>query len=303
MAAPAGGFSSVGDPDTGQGIVAATRIDARPAAIVEGRIVDWGEMRPLLNEAAGADVLREVVLDRMLPPALDDAGIVLDDQDLERERALFYRTLGEDPDVAARLARQVKARQGIGRQRFERLLRRNAGLRALVRDQVDVTEASVSVSFDTSYGPNRQARLIVVASLAEARNAIDRVEAGEPFSEVAVEVSTDSSAARGGLLQPVSRLDPSYPEAMRQTLWALEEPGRVSAPILLDDSYAVLMFVRPVDAESVTIEEVRAELERTVRLNQERVLMDQLARRLYAAATVTVIDDALKESWDARLER
>ncbi len=300
---PPGGPSTVLGTEDGQDIVAATSIDARPAAIVEGRIVDWGEMRPLLNEAAGADVLREIVLDRMLPRALDAAGIVIDDQDLERERALFYRTLGDDPDVAARLARQVRARQGIGRHRFERLLRRNAGLRALVQDQVEVTDDTVLVAFDAAYGPKRQARLIVVATLAEARDATGRVEAGELFSDVAVEFSTDSSASRGGLLQPVSRLDTSYPEAMRQALWALEEPGGISPPVLLGDSYAVLMYVRPVDAGSVTIEDVRAELEKTVRLGQERVLMDQLARRLYAGATVTIVDDALQESWNARLER
>ncbi|MHC4102505.1 MAG: hypothetical protein ACYSW1_16675, partial [Planctomycetota bacterium] len=54
-----------------------TMVDARPAALVEGRIVDWGGLQPLLNEAAGADVLAEVILDRMLEAELDDAGILI----------------------------------------------------------------------------------------------------------------------------------------------------------------------------------------------------------------------------------
>ncbi|MEE9130101.1 MAG: hypothetical protein V3T84_08790, partial [Phycisphaerales bacterium] len=45
--------------------VVSTVVDARPAALVNGRVVQWGELRPLLNEAAGAVVLQEVILDRV----------------------------------------------------------------------------------------------------------------------------------------------------------------------------------------------------------------------------------------------
>ncbi len=103
-----------------------TMVDARPAALVNGRIVDWGELKPRLNEAAGADVLAKVILDRMLARELDDAGILITAKELDAERALFYDTLSDDPDVAARLARQVRARQGLGPSRLSRLLKRTA---------------------------------------------------------------------------------------------------------------------------------------------------------------------------------
>ena len=174
-----------------------TLVDARPAALVEGRIVDWGELKPLLNEAAGADVLVEVILDRMLVPELDDAGILISAQDLDAERALFYNTLSEDPDVAARLARQVRARQGLGRRRLEKLLWRNAALRALVRDRVEINDEVIGRMYEIIHGPKRQPRLIVVPTLNDAQGAINRVDAGELFADVAVDVSTDTSAARG----------------------------------------------------------------------------------------------------------
>jgi parvulin-like peptidyl-prolyl isomerase len=279
-----------------------TLIDARPAALVEGRVVDWGELRPLLSEAAGADVLGEVILDRVLTPALDEAGILITDDDVAAERARFYSALNDDPDVAVRLARQVRARQGLGRWRLQMLLRRNAGLRALVRDRVVVSDEAVSRMFEIIHGPKRQARLMVLPTLVEAQAAINRVKAGELFADVAVEISNDSSAARGGLLEPISQADPSYPQAMREVLWSLV-PGELSRPVFLGESYAVMTLVRALEGDGTDIEAVRPELEAQVRLNQERILMDELARQLLTEANITIIDDGIKWSWDVRANR
>ncbi|MHC5007041.1 MAG: peptidylprolyl isomerase [Planctomycetota bacterium] len=279
-----------------------TMIDARPAALVEGRIVDWGELRPLLNEAAGSDVLAEVILDRMLARELHDAGILITAEELDAERALFYDTLSDDPDVAARLARQVRARQGLGPTRLDRLLKRNAALRALVRDRVEINDEAVRRMYDIVHGPKRQARLIIAPTLNDAQAAINRANAGELFADVAVDVSTDSSAARGGLLEPISRADASYPQAMREALWALV-PGELSRPVFLSDNYAVLSLVRVVDGDGADFYAVRPDLERLVRLNQERILMDELARRLLTEASITIIDDKIKWSWDSRRNR
>jgi parvulin-like peptidyl-prolyl isomerase len=277
-------------------------VDARPAALVEGRIVDWGELQPLLNEAAGADVLAEVILDRMLARELDEAGILITDADLDAERALFYDTLSDDPDVAARLARQVRARQGLGPTRLTRLLRRNAALRALVRDRVEMNDEAVRRMYDIVHGPKRQARLIIAPALNDAQAAINRINAGELFADVAVDMSTDASAARGGLLEPISRADASYPQVMREALWALV-PGEVSRPVFLSDRYAVLSLVRVVESDGADFYAVRPDLERMVRLSQERILMDELARQLLTEASITIIDDKIKWSWDSRQNR
>ena len=261
----------------------ATYIDARPAALVEGRVVQWGELRPLLNEAAGATILQEVILDRMLQARLDLTGITINDNDVDRERRLFFETLNPDPDVAARLARELRARQGLGRHRLNRLLRRNAGLRAMVRDRVVISEESVFLTYEVQHGPTRRARLMVLPTLGSAQAAIDRVTAGEFSGDVAAELSTDTSAARGGLLARISRADPTYPEAMREALWVLE-PGAISSPVLLSREYAVLMLIEEVERDGVSLREVRPVIERQVRLNQERLLMDQEARRLLSNA-------------------
>jgi len=296
---PAESSRGTANDGTGHDFVTSTLIDARPAALVGGTIVDWGEMRPLLNEAAGAAILQEIILDRMLVVELARTGHSVTDRDVDRERELFYRTLSTDPDVAARLARELRIRQGLGRRRLRRLLHRNASLRALVADDVTISEEAIVQTHQILHGPTRRPRLMVLPTLADAQAAIDRVRAGEFFGDVAVDVSTDTSASRGGLLAPISHADPTYPEVMRDALWALD-PGEVSAPILLSQQYAVVILVAEIDSDGITLEQARVEIQRQVRLNQQRLLMDQKARQLLTEASVTIIDAALKDSWDDR---
>jgi len=284
---------------TGNDFVSTTLIDARPAALVAGTMVTWAEMRPLLNEAAGAVILQEVILDRLLIMELARTGHIVTDRDVQRERELFYETLSPDPDVAARLAKVLQIRQGLGKRRLRRLLHRNASLRALVADDVIISEEAIVQTHMILHGATRRARLMVLPSLTEAQTALNRVRDGEFFGDVAVEVSTDTSASRGGLLAPISRADPTYPQVMRDALWSLG-PGEISTPILLSRQYAVLMLVEEVDGDGITLEEIRVEMERQVRLMQQRLLMDQKARQLLSEAAVTVIDAALKDSWDNR---
>jgi hypothetical protein len=68
---------------------------------------------------------------------------------------------------------------------------------------------------------------------------------------------------------------------------------------MLDKGYAVLMLVKRVAGDGVSFDEAKTSgaLQRLVRMNQERLLMDQLARRLMAQTTVTIFDDSLNESW------
>lgn len=276
--------------------IISTVVDARPAAMVNGRVVRWGELRPLLNEAAGAMVLQEIVLDRIAAETLVRQGLQITDEEVDAERRLFLETLDPDPDLAVRLANQVRARQGLGPQRFQRLMRRNAMLRAVVRGDVRLNEATIQRMYQMIHGPKREARLMVVPGLAEAQAAIERVNRGEVFADVAVQVSTDSSAARGGLLEPISRADLSYPEALRQALWSLGS-GEISSPVLLETGYAILLFMREIPGDGADQAQVRSEVERLARLHHERLLMDQLARQMLFQASVTIFDKALQDNW------
>lgn len=274
-------------------------IDARPPALVNGTAVYWDQLRPVMAELAGAQALQEVILDRKVHEALAGSGMAVSEDDIAQERKLLLDSLSDDSNQAIRLLDELRDRQHLGPRRFEALLKRNAGLRMLVKDKVKVNDEAIRNMHELLHGPRRQARLMVLPSLEAAQAAINLVNTGVSFADVAVEVSIDSSAPRGGLLEPISRVDPNYPESIRQTLWSLN-PGEMSGPVLVDDRYAVLMLVKRVGGDGVRLEDARPALERMVRVQQERLLMDQLARRLVADTQVTVFDEALHDSWTRR---
>lgn len=274
----------------------ATFVDARPAAMIDGKPVTWGELRLTMTDVAGAEALREYILDTKLAAALAEAGIIITEDDVAAERKLLLESLSDDANTAIRLLDELRDKQNLGRKRFDALLRRNAGLRALVKGQVNVNEDALRTMHEIVHGSKRQARIMLLADLATAQAAINLVNSGASFADVAVEMSTDSSAARGGLLEPISQADPTYPEALRQTLFTLNT-GAMSGPVLVNDKYAVVLMVKRIAADGVQLNDARPALERLVRIQQERLLIDQMARRIALDTAVTVFDDELNDSW------
>ena len=264
-------------------------------AYVAGRAVGGAEFSASLREAAGRRVLEEIVLVRLIEDRLARRGLVLTPDRVEAERARLLRALDADEDVAQRLLARLRERRGLGPERFDRLLRRNAGLRLLVEGEVEVTEAAVRRAFDRSHGPRMRLRLITADTPAAAEALRGRVLGpGASFAEVAAAASTDASRERGGLLGPVHRDDPTLPAAIRAAAGRLE-PGGTSPVVALESGsgYAVVRLEAELPAEDTTLEAERAALERAVRADLERAAMDLAARTLRAEADVVVLDPSL----------
>ena len=181
--------------------------------------------------------------------------------------------------------------------RFGRLLARNAALRLLIQEQVQVTDVALQQAHSLRYGSRYEARLIVVDSLAAAAKLVHEANAGRSFVELVMEHSADSSRANGGLIGPISLADPSYPKAIRQTLARLK-PGDVSQSVALERGFAILKLERKSEAQQVPFDDVKKALTDQVRRQAERLLMERLARTLLDEAKLVVRDPALRTSWD-----
>ncbi len=271
---------------------------SRPPVMWKGEVIEWSELQPLLSERAGAVVLEEALLDRQLARLVQERGRKVEETQLKAERDELLRSLSPDPERAERLLSELRAVQGLGERRWQALLRRNASARMLVQDQVKVTPEALEAALDATYGAKRRCRVMALPDLKACAEAKRRLDAGTPFGEVAVALSTDLSAARGGMVNPVSRLDPTWPAAFRQTLWALS-PGATSAPVLVGDAYVIVRFeeetpaVAPADATAA-----RTGAEREARRAQERVQMEALVSGLRPSHRDAVIfDESLRDAW------
>ncbi|MCC6682790.1 MAG: peptidylprolyl isomerase [Phycisphaeraceae bacterium] len=263
-----------------------------PLAYIDGRPVTLEELRPGLLEIAGRSLLNELILDRALDKQFTDRGWAISDKDIAVEKQLLLETLSDDPDEAARLLAQLRERRSLGEKRFAEFLTRNAQLRALIAEQVEVTPAAIRLAYDQTYGPRYRARVIVTATLREAADLRQRAQS-ENFAELAMERSIDPSAAAGGLLEPINAADPAYPQAIREVLTRLE-PNQVSEPVSVESGFAILKLEATIPGSAQALEDVRDKLAEQVRRRAQRLLMDQLARQLIEQANVVILDGALR---------
>jgi len=270
-----------------------------PVAYLDGQAIQWRDLTTALVESAGGQVLAEMTLDRKLGRKLRQLGQKIDESHLATERVLLAETLDkQDPDRAQRLLRELRQRRGLGEYRFRQLLIRNASLRLLVQDQsaVEISDAAIDQAYQYEHGPRYEARLITTESYIQAASLVRRVQAGESFVDLAVAHSTDSSRVQGGMLGPISVVDPTYPKAIRATLAALQ-PGDISDPIALEEGFSILRLERIVPGDGVALELVKEALENQVRRRVERMLMQRLVRTMLDDVDLTVMDPHLDKSW------
>lgn len=294
------GCETAPPPTTARPTAAAGASTTTPIAFSRGRAIRRSDLDTALAELSGGVILREHLLDRRIAELAAERGVAVDEAMIERERRLLLEALSSDPDRAAELLEAVRARQGLGTVRFEALLRRNAALRGLVAGEIVIDEIAIERIHDVRHGPRRVARIITVTELAEASRLAEAISAGEDFATLAFERSTDSSRGAGGLVPPVSRLDPAWPNAFRESLFALA-PGETSPPVLVDGSWILIRFIEEQPGDGIEIEAARAELEQLARIQLERVRMDRVARDAAASLDPDIVDPVFRESW-RRLE-
>ena len=291
-----------------------------------GFTVSQAELAPRLDEAAGAEILAEVVLERLLEERCVARGIAVTDEHLAAERRIILNafrdlesggTAGEEE--SARVLDAVLARRGLGPNRFAALVRRQAMMRALVAPRVSVGEEQIALAYELRYGPRARVRIITTDRLSQAQQATRRIRAGEPVSAVAAELSTDPSGRTGGLLdEPVSPADAAYPASVREAVLELLEragdrgvsPGdltaamepheRLSGVLRLENGYALVYLDAVIQAEAVPRGAVADELAELMRRRQERLLMQDLARDLLGSVTVRPREEGLGWSWRTR---
>lgn len=282
----------------------------RPAAVIAGNPVSDEFLASLAFEAAGREILEDVTLDLLLADRLRQQGLSVTPQDVEFERRSLLNSVSRSADntaVPGELVTRIRQDRGLGPRRFEALLTRSASLRKLVAPQVSITDQQVDTAMEVRYAERRIARIIVVPTRQEAADARREIESmagperSARFSQIAARVSSDPSSLRGGLLEPISVADATYPQSVRSALASLT-PGGLSPVIAMDAGFALLLLDRLVPAESPPAG-ARDAMRTEVMLRAQRVAMERLSRDLLASANVTPFDEGLRWSWENRPAR
>ncbi len=275
--------------------------------MLNGTPIPWSDLHPYLAEAAGRAALDEALLDRLLDRELSAAGVSVSKRDIDAEYNEFVDVLRQN--VAGRgatteaVVADMRRALGLGPARFQATLARNAKLRALVRDRVSISPADIELAHQINHGERYRIRLLTTASQREA-SAVRRQLAGltgdalrVAFASAAMEESTDQSAAAGGLIEPISTVDPAYPSAIGQAVSRLSA-GSLSPVVALPDAYALIFVEQRIPPTGRSLSQTTSQLERDLRTRRERLAMERLATQLLDNAAITVLDPSLE--WTRR---
>lgn len=287
-----------------------TTTRSRTLALVGDRPIALADLQAGLIEAAGAAMLEEQVLDAALANRLEAAQLAVTPHDIEHERELLRANIQSEARVddaqAQQLLEQVRASRGLGPTRFEAMLRRNASLRALVRETIAITPEQEAQEFALAFQPRIRARYFlheresvvstVRSQVLAAQSPSDRRRV---LSDLAASQSQDSSAPRGGLLAPISPSDPSVPIAIRQALSRSAE-GDVSDVLAVPGGFAIVLHDGQAPPDRVDTPDARDAVLASLRTRRERLAMDAEAQRLLREARVTILDASLEWAWQRR---
>ncbi len=275
---------------------------SKPVGYLNGAPIREDQLQTQLVEMAGGQVLFEYVLDTLIAEELKRKGITVTNEQVKWEETLMLEGLDKDINQAQRIVNELRERRGLGPVRFRQMLYRNAALRSLVVLPKELSDLALRNEFEVLYGPRYEVRIITVESPAKAQEVIRRLRAGETFTDLAIQLSTDSSRLQGGLLSPFSTQDESYPKAIRDQLSTLKV-GEVSDPISLPDAVVMVRLERKIEGVKTKFDDVKSQLVQSVNLRIQRVEMDTLVRSMMIKAQVTLTSDTYQKVWDLQRKR
>lgn len=295
--------------------VGVTRADGDAIAVVNGSPISKQRMTELLLESHGLDLLQQLVLLEVAKAETKKRGIRVTAGDADRE---FEDTLNQiaaeagmhgseaTEDNKRRALQTMLDNKRLSMIEFKIGMERNAHLRKLVEGDLKIPENLLRAEFAREHGQRRAIRHIQIGARNSAaiNDAMNLLQNGTDFAEVARRLSEHPDKADGGLMAPFAFDTPErdVPAAMREAAFSLELNG-VSTPIIVGQFAQIMKLEQIIEPENVRFEDVRGDLEKTLR---ERVMNQEMQRiqiELFDKAKVNVIDGGLKKRYAEFLEK
>ena len=275
----------------------AERAPGEVMAHVNGQPIYMASLYEMLLEEHGVKLAQQLIADELVRQAGAEKNLTVTEAEIQAEHDQTLRNMFpqiDDPAQLERLLDQLLVRRELSRDLWRRTMRRNVLLGKLAAPQVQITEPELQEEFGAQYGRKVVVRHIQTAGLAEAQDVLKRLRAGEDFAKLAAEVSTNPSAAQGGLLPPIGAKVEGLPPAIRQAALAMNTPGELSEPIQVQTTFHVLRLEEVLPPQGVNFQDVRGRLEADLRAKKLMALRNRVLADLARSANVEYRDPILK---------
>ncbi|HSV14494.1 MAG TPA: peptidyl-prolyl cis-trans isomerase, partial [Tepidisphaeraceae bacterium] len=273
-------------------------------ATVNGWNITRQELEQPLIDAHGLTILLNLVQLNLAKQQTTKMGLHVSPEDVQRERQVTFNklfpdaTAGDDENLLDQFLRQ----QHSSRAEFDLTIETNAHLRKAAEVQLPgkITEEMMHSAFGQLYGENRQVRDIELGNMREVGAAQARLAKGEPFAQVAQEMSLDRrTAAVGGELPPFSAQSPNIPQAIKDIAQTLKQ-GQVSPDaVVVESKYHLIKLERIIPPKVVKYEDVKDSVRKTLEEQWIEFAMREYRNQLaqVAVQTMNIRDPVLAEQW------
>jgi peptidyl-prolyl cis-trans isomerase SurA len=137
------------------------------------------------------------------------------------------------------------------------------------------------------------------AAKAKIEDLRKRVVGGEPFAQLASQMSDSGSKANGGLIGPISR-DDLAPDLQKQL--AAMKPGDVSPILRTTRGYQIIKLESSVGAKTKTLDEARAEVSDKLAASKRQGQLEQYLEQLRAQAIIDWKNEEIKKAFEVGLK-
>ena len=300
-----------------------------PVARVNGHPINRDTFQKVLWKSYGRQLLDELVQLEMVRQEAQQKGIRVTDQHLSQElnRLLEDMAPRQSRSRQLELLKYMLQSRGMARGQLDLILERQALLRLMVDQQIEITEEQIKQQYEQTFGRKVTVRQLVVSSLRrmeEAKRALSndppavgagpRVRplpneprpsgsgfiASENFTQIVAKFSEDQkSLTDAGLVGPFSRANPEIPIAIRQTAFTLKQVGQLSEIVEFRDEqnnqwWALLRLEDSMPPDARPLSEVRDQLSLDFRRQTIASRIAALQKTIQDKARVTILDSDLQ---------
>jgi peptidyl-prolyl cis-trans isomerase C/foldase protein PrsA len=247
---------------------------------------------PVARSTVARAMLDEMITERLMLLAAEEAGITVRDDEVDRE--LRSRADDYPPGTFQRLLVAEQLTLTEFREKVRRRLVQEAYLRARLASEAGITEQEVRARFEQSakdhpVGEQVRARQILVKTSEEATHILEQLRARKiGFEAAAQKYSTSPDAEQGGDLGWFSKGD--MPDDF-DVCFNLEK-GTISDVVISDYGFHLFQIVDRREAHVETFESARDRIEQEILRERQDQAYEKLLVELRQQTPVT-INDAL----------
>ena len=246
----------------------------------------------------GQGVLETVMNRHLIAMECRQHDIVISEQEIDAEISQIAKRFGLPVNQWLSMLR--KERDVSPEHYRNEIVWPTIALRHLARKQLSVSPQEVEKEIESRFGPQVQARMIVLEDpQVAAQVEVAAVASPESFSALAVKHSVDvNSASSGGLIQPIRR--PLSDPQLEEAAFALQ-PEEVSPVIQVGDQYVILQCVSQIEPQfpsEENLNQMKEAIAESIRDRKLRKAGNDLFAKLQEKAQVKNIfnDEQLRQS-------